>query len=132
MGVERHGAVTAKMPCPDPRRRLAARGKAEIFQQHRKRDGETVIDRGIAHVRDRETGRALGLGNRNLGAEFAPPSDTGQQSSSLSGIATGFEAITSATVIGSWNCAPGWVKALARISTANSARSSCVTPYSCM
>ena len=31
----------------------------------------------------------------------APPSDTGQQSSSFSGIATGFEAITSATVIAS-------------------------------
>jgi hypothetical protein len=50
----------------------------------------------------------------------------------LSGIATGFEAITSATAMGSWNCAPGWVKAWARINTANSARSSWVTPYSCM
>jgi hypothetical protein len=46
-----------------------------------------------------------------LTTNAAPPSDTGQQSKSLSGIATGFEAITSATVIGSWNCAPGWVKA---------------------
>ena len=71
------------------------------------------------------------VGSR-LTTNAAPPSDTGQQSSSFSGIATGFEAITSATVIGSWNCAPGWVSAWARISTANSARSSWVTPYSCM
>ena len=63
------------------------------------------------------------VGSR-LMTKAAPPSDTGQQSSSLSGIATGFDAITSATVIGSWNCAPGWVQAWARISTANSARSS--------
>ena len=36
----------------------------------------------------------------------APPSDTGQQSSSRSGSATGRDSSTSATVIGFWNWAP--------------------------
>ena len=71
MGVERHGTVAAKMPCPHPRGRLAAPGKTEVFQQHRQRDGEAVIDRGVAHVRYRYAGRGLGLGDRNLRAELA-------------------------------------------------------------
>jgi acetyl-CoA acetyltransferase len=71
MGVERHGAVTAKMPCPYARGRLAAPGKAEVFQQHGERDGETVIDRGVAHVRYRDTGRSLGLCDCDFGAEIA-------------------------------------------------------------
>ena len=71
MGVERHGAVAAEMPCPHPRGRLAAPGKAEVFQQHRQRDGEAVVDRGVTHIRYRDAGRGLRLGDRDLGAEFA-------------------------------------------------------------
>src|SRR4051812_7024173 len=71
-------------------------------------------------------------GRSRLTTKAAPPSETGQQSSSFSGEATGLEASTSTTVIGSRNCAPGCVEACLRINTANSARSSSVTPYSCM
>ena len=50
MGVERHRAVTAEMPCPHPCCRLATPGEPEVFQQHRQRNGKTVVDRGVAHV----------------------------------------------------------------------------------
>jgi AcrR family transcriptional regulator len=42
------------MPRPHPRRRLAAPGKAEVFQQHRQRDGEAVIDRGVLDILRRD------------------------------------------------------------------------------
>jgi hypothetical protein len=42
------------------------------------------------------------VGSR-LTMNATPPSDTGQQSSSLSGAAIGLEPMTSATVIGSLN-----------------------------
>ena len=59
------------MPCPHPRGRLAAPGKAEVLQQHRQRNGEAVIDRGVTHIRYRDAGSGLGLGDRDLGPEFA-------------------------------------------------------------
>src|SRR2546427_13165028 len=71
MGVERHGPVAAEMPFPHPCRRLAAPGKTEVFQQHRQRNGEAVVDRSVAHVRYRYAGRGLRLGDRNLRAELA-------------------------------------------------------------
>ena len=34
MGVERHGAVSAKVPCPDPRRRLAVAARVRDQSEH--------------------------------------------------------------------------------------------------
>jgi hypothetical protein len=61
-----------------------------------------------------------------------PPSDTGQQSSSRSGSAIGFDAITSSAVIGVRRWASGCSPAWRRITTARSARSAPVTPNWCM
>ena len=44
---------------------------AAVFQQHGQRDGEAVVDGGITHIRYRDAGRGLCLGDRDLGAEFA-------------------------------------------------------------
>jgi acetyl-CoA acetyltransferase len=56
-----------------------------------------------------------------LTTKAAPPSDTGQQSSSFNGVAIERDAITSATVIGSRNCAPGCASACVRIRGAGQA-----------
>jgi len=56
MGIERHRAIAVEVSCPHLHRRLAAPGEAEVFQQHRERNGETVVDRGIAHVGYRNAG----------------------------------------------------------------------------
>ena len=61
----------------------------------------------------------------------APPSEIGQQSISFSGSAMVLEPITSSTVIGAVNCAPGVSEARRRISTASSASSAWVAPVSC-
>ena len=50
MGVERHLAAAAEITGADARRSLAATGETEVFQQHRERNGEAVIDRRVADV----------------------------------------------------------------------------------
>ena len=71
LGVERHGAGAAEMSGAHLRRRLAAPGEAEVFQKHCERNGETVVDRGVAHVRDRDARGFFRARNRDLGAELA-------------------------------------------------------------
>ena len=61
-----------------------------------------------------------------------PPSVTRQQSSRFIGQAIGFEASTSATVIGSRIIARGLSDAHLRVATATSAICSRVVPNSCM
>src|SRR4051794_28977285 len=70
MGVERDWAMLAEMARADLCCSLAATGKAKIFQQHRQRDGEAVIDRGIADIGNRDAGRLPGARDGDLGAEF--------------------------------------------------------------
>jgi len=57
--------------------------------------------------RSRGSSRLTCWSARGRMTKAAPPSETGQQSSSFSGDATGFDTITSATVIGSWKCCTG-------------------------
>src|SRR5712691_6615670 len=71
MGVERYFALAAKISRPNPRWRFAAPGKTEVFQQHRQRDRKAVIDRRIAHIRDRDTGSLFRPRDGDFGAELA-------------------------------------------------------------
>ena len=146
MGVERQFAVMIEVAGLGAGPRLAAAAQADLFQKDRQRDGEAVVDRGVADIPKRYPGSRPGAFDRFSGAEprqagggadvlmrmrltgtddpdtgvagplpattkASPPSETGQQSRIFSGVAMGFEAITSATVIGCLNCAPGCISA---------------------
>ena len=70
VGIERHRAVAIEIAAAHARRSLVARGQAEVFQQHRQRNGKTVVDRGVAHIGYRQTGGGLRPRNRDFGAEL--------------------------------------------------------------